>query len=165
MLLIMSIVFYCLLFEHFYLLTWTDSSNEFFWSPGVRCLSDCPSVCKLFTFWRTSFPESLDQLQPTLAQCEDPVFSLWGGNGELVKIHSQNSSSATTNHFQSYLSQSILRWGEFNFFSNEGSHPSQRGDYNEILKIWLRLWNTFFQNHLVSCNQTWYKALFGEIDL
>ena len=44
-----------------------ESSSELFWSPFVRRLSVCPSVCKLFLF-STSSQEPLGQFQPNLAQ-------------------------------------------------------------------------------------------------
>ena len=50
------------------------SSSELFWSPVVRRLSVCLSVCKLFTF-SSSSPEPLGQFQPNLAQS---ILGWWG---------------------------------------------------------------------------------------
>ena len=50
--------------------------------------------------------------------------------------------------------------------SNEGPHPSQRGDYCEMMNInWQLSKNLLLQNHIANFIRTWHKVSLGEGDL
>ena len=123
-------------------LTWDKSSSELFWSPVIRRLLVCPSVCLyIFIFFSsTTGPIStkLGTKYPWVKGIqvysnEGKRHSQRGDNWEITKINWQLLQNYWANFNQTWHKVSQGE-GDSSLF-NEGPCPFPKGDNYEIAKI------------------------------